>query len=151
MTRPSSDPTARPVAHVAQAVCAITGASLAVCLCMAALGVTTRADQAIASLLWQARPAHGFQSIPLPWVWAGTVAAAALVSVVIFHTPGWWRRWVFWIAAMAVTLAWAPVLAMSAIQPALAIPCLAVLASGAGTFFYMARHPMPADTTSAAP
>jgi hypothetical protein len=143
-----SAPSPRREAHVPQAVLAITCAALAVCLCMAALGVTSRLDEAIAGLVSQARPADGYRNVSLPWLWAGAAAGALFVSSVLLHTPGWWRRWVFWLAGLAVTLAWAPVLAFSSLRPALAIPCLAVLAAGAVSFFYIARHHMPADPSS---
>jgi hypothetical protein len=148
VSQSSSAPSARPEAHVVQAVLAITGAALAVCLCMAALGVTGRLDEAIASLLSPARPTGGFRDVSLSWLWAGAVAGAVLVSSVLLNTPGWWRRWVFWLASLAVTFAWAPVLAFSSFAPSLAIPCLAVLAAGAGSLFYISRHHMPADPSS---
>jgi cytochrome bd-type quinol oxidase subunit 2 len=141
-------PSARPEAHMAQAVLAITGVALAVCLCMAALGVTARLDQMIATLVSQARPADGFRDVSLPWLWAGAAVGALLVSSVLLHTPGWWRRWVFWLASLSITLAWAPVLAFSSLRPTLAIPCLAVLVAGAVSFFYIARHHMPTDPSS---
>jgi hypothetical protein len=102
----------------------------------------------IALFVSQVRPAEGFDSIPQSWIWAGAAAGALLVSSVLLHTPGWWRRWVFWLASMAVTFAWVPVLAFSSLRPDLAIPCLAVLAAGAGSFFYIARHHMPHDPAS---
>jgi hypothetical protein len=148
VSRSSSAPSARPEALVAQAVLAITGVALAVCLCMTALGATARLDQWIANMVSQARPADGFRDVSLPGLWASAALGAMLVSSVLLNTPGWWRRWVFWLASLSVTLAWAPVLAFSSLKPALAIPCLAVLAAGAVSFFYISRHHMPTDLSS---
>ena len=131
-----------------QAVWAITGAALAVCLCMAALGVTARLDDSIARLVSVARPEEGFRSISLSWIWVGAAAGALLVSSVLLNTPGWWRRWVFWLASLAVSFAWAPVLAFCSLRPDLSIPCLSVFAAGAGSFFYIARHHMPHEPIS---
>lgn len=115
---------------------------------MAALGVTARLDDAISHLMSHVRPAGGFRDVERPWLWAGAAGGALFVSSVLLNTPGWWRRWVLLLTFMAVTLAWAPVLAISSIQPAVAIPCLAVLAAGAGSFFYIVRHHMPTDPSS---
>jgi hypothetical protein len=147
VSRLSTTTSVRPEAHVVQAVMAITCAALAVCLCMAALGVTPRMDGWIASLVSQARPADGYHNLSLPSVWAGAAAGAVLVSSVLLNTPGWWRRLIFWVASMAVTFAWAPVLALSSLRPDLATPCLAVFAAGVGSIFYIARHHMPNDPT----
>lgn len=140
-------PEPEPEAHVAQALAAVVCASLAFAASLAALGVTRQIDERVATAFAAIRPEGGFVELSLPLVWAGTGLAALVVTSVLLHTPAQWRRVVFLLASLAVTCAWAPVLALAALCPAIAIPVLAVLAAGAGSWLYTARHPMPTDAT----
>jgi hypothetical protein len=137
----------RPEAHAAQALAAVVCASLAFAASMAALGVTRQIDDLMATAFASIRPEGGFVEPSPALVWAGTGLAAIVVTFVLLHTPTQWRRVVFLAASLAVTCAWAPVLALAALRPAIAIPALAVIAAGAGSWLYTARHHMPSDAT----
>lgn len=112
---------------------------------MAALGVAGRLDSLLAASLEMVRPEGGFRNTPIHWIWPGALAHALMMAVVLLHTPGWWRRWLFSAAALVVTAGWAPVLALAAWQPAVSVPLLVVITSAAGSLLYIARHHMPND------
>lgn len=135
----------RPAAHVTMALWAITLTSLAVCLCLVALGVMARLDAQLAEWMQRAWMEGAMREIPRSWRWAAAGISASAISAVLLHTPGHWRRCLFWLASMVISLAWAPVLALAAYRPEVAILFVAVLASGAGSVLYAARHQMPCD------
>lgn len=147
MNLPDSATAKRPDAHMTVAVLSITLASLALCLCLSAFGVIGSLNEQMLRWMSNAWTGDDLRPLPTEWIWAASATSAFAISSALLHTPGGWRRSTLWIACLAVSFAWAPVLVLAAYQPQIATLLVAVLASGAGSVFYASRHQMPPHET----
>lgn len=125
--------------------------SLAVVLAagLGALGLTERADAAIASVLGRFIQPDGAAAFPkaLPaWgLWLGTALIAYGLALVMLGVSGTWRRLVLWFTTLGLVAAWAPVLGLAAHAPEIAAPLVAAVWSGACALVYTHSHRMPCD------
>jgi hypothetical protein len=84
-------------------------------------------------------------------LWLSTAALAFALPAVILNIPGSWRRLVVWGVAIALTLAWGPVLILAAHKPQIGVALVAVLWSGFCAMFYTTNHLLPVDRPAANP
>lgn len=107
------------------------------------VGIMDRANEAIAGVI---RIGSG-KLIHLPdWlVWLSAGVAAFGIAFVILSVPGSWRRIVLWASSLVLVAGWAPVLVLSAREPAVSVPLLTTFWAGLCSFIYASRHHMAVD------
>ncbi len=135
--------------HVLVTAAFIGSLALVLAAGLDALGLTDRADSAIASLVGQALQQDGPTAFPkvLPaWgQWLGTALIAYGLALAMLGVPGTWRRLVLWITTLVLVASWAPVLGLAAHAPAIAGPLIAAVWSGACALVYVHSHRMPCE------
>lgn len=72
------------------------------------------------------------------WVW--TVLATVGVCHALLLVNDRWQRVVIGLSALALTMAWVPVLALAAYQSPIGVPLVALLWGTIGTVIYAERH-----------
>jgi len=116
---------------------------------LGALGLTERADAAIASFLGRSIQPEGAAAFPkaLPaWgLWLGTALVAYGLALAMLGVTGTWRRLVLWFTTLGLVASWAPVLGLAAHAPEIAAPLIAALWSGTCALVYTHSHRMPCD------
>ncbi len=131
-----------PPGHVLAPAAAIGSLAAILALGLALLGLADRMDAVIAGWLG----GGVFPERVPPWVvWLGGGVVSYGLSLAILSVPGVWRRVVLWITALVVMAAWAPVLVLSARDPAISTGIIPVLWSGICSLVYAQRHRMEAD------
>ena len=134
----------KPLRHALASAAFIGSLALALAAGLCALGLTNKADAAIASFLGrtlQADVAAAFPKVLPSWgLWLGTAVIAYGLALAMLGVAGTWRPLVLWITTLGLVAAWAPVLGLAARAPEIAAPLVAAVWSGACVLVYTHSH-----------
>lgn len=109
------------------------------------LGLLARMNAGIASLVSRGGVETFPEALPDWCVWLSATVFAFGTAAAILGTPGPLRRGLFWLTAVLLVAAWAPVLSLAARAPDIAAVCVATIWSGICALVYASRHDMAAD------
>ena len=133
--------------HVLATAAFIGSLALVLAVGLAVLGLTDKADAAIAGFLSRVIHAEGgagfAKALPAWALWLATALLAYALAFATLGVPGTWRRLVLWFTTLGLVAAWAPVLGLAAHAPQIAAPLVATLWSGACALVYTHSHHMP--------
>lgn len=136
----ASSPPPRAPGHVAAATAAIGTLSLVLAIGLQLIGMLTRFDKLIATLVSRGG-AEGFpRHLPtaVPWLAAALLAYGLAFAILASHGTG--RRVILWITAMVLVAAWAPVLSLASFFPGIGAAWIATAWSGVCAIVH-AGHP----------
>ena len=150
VTREKNIP-AQPVGFVWVPAATIAGLSMILAGGLELLGFLARLNAGIARFVSRNQAEIFPRRLPEWWVWLAAGVFALGLAAAILGTPGHGRRVVLWLTAVFLVGAWAPVLSLAAHVPAIAVPWVATLWSGACALVYAANHRMACDTLPARP
>lgn len=124
---------------------AIGGLSMLLVAGLELLGFLARMNAGIASLVSRGGAETFPKTLPDWCVWLAATVFAFGAAAATLGTPGQLRRVLFWLTAVLLVAAWAPVLSLAARAPDIAAMCVATVWSGICALVYAARHDMSAD------
>lgn len=140
-----------PVGHVILPAVAIGGLSMVLVAGLELLGVLMETNSVIARLVSRGGAEVFPKTLPIWSIWLTTAVFAFGIATMVLGTPGQLRRGLLWLSAVALVLAWAPILSLAAHAPDIAAPCVTTIWSGICALVYASRHDMPADHSDDGP
>lgn len=131
--------------HIGLAVLSAGAMALALAAGLRFLGLMGKIDGFFESVFFLKGMAPPPNSLSYLALWGGSALLAFLLPAVILNIPGLWRRLVVWALTLVLTLAWGPVLLLSAYKPEIGVALISVLWSGVCAIFYTTNHVLPVD------